>query len=78
MSVPLRGEEMGGKGDLLSQLVVGEGVGVGALSVEFFLGERGAGVGLVGLAVFFALLALGRRRHCGEIEDMLAEEYSVG
>ena len=58
--------------------MVGEGVGVGALAVEFFLGEGGAGVGLVGFAVFFALLALGWRRHCGGIEDMLAEEYLVG
>lgn len=58
--------------------MVGEGVGVGALAVELFLGERGAGVRLVGFAVFFALLALGWGRHCGGIEELLAEKYSVG
>ena len=58
--------------------MVGEGVGVGALSVEFFLGEGGAGVVSVGFAVFFALLALGWGRHCGGIEGMLAEEQVVG
>ena len=59
--------------------MVGEGVGVGALAVEFFLGERGAGVGEVGFAVFFALLALGWGRHCEGIEvGLLAQKYSVG
>ncbi len=48
--------------------MVGEGVGVGALAVEFFLGERGVGVGEVGFPVFFALLALGWGRHCGGID----------
>ena len=45
--------------------MVGEGVGVGALAVEFLLGEGGAGVVEVGFAVFFALLALGWGRHWG-------------
>ena len=58
--------------------MVGEGVGVGALSVEFFLGEGGAGVGFVGFAVFFALLALGWGRHCGGVEGLLAEKQAVG
>ena len=49
---------------VLGQLMVGEGVGVGALSIELFLGERGAGIGLVGFAVFFALLALRWGRRC--------------
>lgn len=49
----------------LGQLVVREGVGVGALAVELFLGEGGAGVDLVGFAVFFALLALGWGGHWG-------------
>ena len=58
--------------------MVGEGVGVSALAVEFFLGERGGGVGEVGFAVFFALLALGWGWHCGGIEGLVDEEDSVG
>lgn len=58
--------------------MVGEGVGVGALSVEFFLGEGGGGVGFVGFAVFFALLALGWRGHCGGVEGLEAEKEAFG
>ena len=52
--------------------MIGEWVGVGALAVEFFLGGRGAGVGLLGFAVFFTFLALGWGRHCGRIGKLLA------
>ena len=51
--------------DVLGQLVVGEGVCVSALAVELFLGEGGGGIGLVGFAVFFSLLAFGWGRHWG-------------
>ena len=45
---------------LLCQLVVGEGVGVGSLAVEFLLGELHVAALFhhVGFTVVFALLAL--------------------
>ncbi len=53
------------RGDLLCELVVGEGVGVGALAVEALSGELGVAFLLVGKAVFFALLALAGCGHRG-------------
>ena len=47
-----------GEGGLLCELVVGERVGVGSLSVEFLLGQLGVALLHVGFAVVFALLTL--------------------
>ena len=45
--------------------MVGEGIGVGSLSVESLLGEVGVAFFFVGFAVFFALLAFACCCHCG-------------
>lgn len=63
LAVSGRGEGAGRAG-LLCQLVVGEGVGVGSLPVEFLLGKRGVAFFFVGFAVILALLALACCCHC--------------
>ncbi len=61
------------RGDLLCELVVGEGVGVGALAVEALSGELGGPALLVGKAVFFALLALAGCGHRGGLGGWVCE-----
>ena len=58
-------------GSLLCQLVVGEGIGVGSLAVEFLLGQLGVALLLVGFAIVFALLALAGCCHCGQMAGLV-------
>ena len=51
--------------------MVGEGIGVGSLAVEFLLGQLGVALLLVVLTVVFALLALAGCCHCGQLAECI-------